>query len=81
LGLVRSRFQTQREFASSVGSRIRQVVQSADGLPDLPPRLVEFFYRARFGEENLSPPVIDQLNRDLTALEHTLRTLRRVQHS
>jgi transglutaminase-like putative cysteine protease len=77
LGLVRSRSQTQREFAGTVGSRIRQVVQSADGLPELPPRLVEFFYRVRFGEEDLSPPVIDALNRDLTALEHALRKPRR----
>jgi hypothetical protein len=77
LGLVRSTSQTQREFAGTVGSRIRQVVQSADGLPELPPRLVEFFYRARFGEEDLSPPVIDELNRDLTALEHALRKPRR----
>jgi len=77
LGLVRPGSQTQREFAATVGPRIRQVVQSADGLPDLPPRLVEFFYRARFGEEDLSSPVIDELNRDLTALELALRKPRR----
>jgi protein-glutamine gamma-glutamyltransferase len=77
LGLVRPRFQTQREFASTVGPRIREVVQSPDGLPELPPRLVEFFYRARFGEEELAPPVIDQLNRDMTALEEALKKPRR----
>jgi hypothetical protein len=77
LGLVRSRSQTQREFAGTVGSRIREVVHNADGLPELPPRLVEFFYRARFGAEDLSPSVIDELNRDLTALEHGLRKPRR----
>jgi hypothetical protein len=73
LGLVRPRAQTQREFAGTVGPRIRQVIQSPDGLPDLPPRLVEFFYRARFGEEELSAPVIDQLNRDMTALEQAIK--------
>jgi hypothetical protein len=73
LGLVRTRTQTQREFAGTVGPRIRQVIQSPDGLPELPPRLVEFFYRARFGEEELSTPVIDELNRDMTALEKAIR--------
>ena len=77
LGLVRPRSQTQREFAGTVGPRIRQVVQSPDGLPELPPRLVEFFYRARFGEEELSPPVIDELNRDMTTLEQALKRPRR----
>ncbi len=52
LGLVRSSHETQREFAGSVRNRIREVVLSADGLPELPPRLVEFFYRVRFGEED-----------------------------
>jgi hypothetical protein len=77
LGLVRPGFQTQREFASTVGPRIREVVQSPDGLPELPPRLVEFFYRARFGDEELAPPDIDQLNRDMTALEEALKKPRR----
>lgn len=77
LGLVRPRTQTQREFAGTVGPRIRQVIQSPDGLPELPPRLVEFFYRARFGEEELSPLVIDDLNRDMTALEQALKRPRR----
>jgi hypothetical protein len=39
--------------------------------------LVEFFYRARFGEEELSLPVIDALNRDMTALEQALKRTRR----
>ena len=77
LGLVRPRFQTQREFAGTVGPRIREVVQSPDGLPELPSRLVEFFYRARFGEEELASPDIDQLNRDMTALEEALKKPRR----
>ncbi len=77
LGLVRPRFQTQREFASTVGPRIRELVQSPDWLPELPPRLVEFFYRARFGEEELASPDIDQLNRDMTALEEALKKSRR----
>jgi protein-glutamine gamma-glutamyltransferase len=76
LGLVRPSHQTQREFAGSVGARIRQVVVSADGLPDLPPRLVEFFYRARFGDENLSPAVVAELDRDLTSLEQAIRNPR-----
>jgi len=77
LGLVRSSHQTQREFAGSVGARIRQVVASADGLPDVPPRLVELFYRVRFGDENLAPAVIEQLDRDLTLLEGAIRDPRR----
>ncbi|HET6326796.1 MAG TPA: transglutaminase domain-containing protein, partial [Planctomycetaceae bacterium] len=77
LGLVRSSHQTQREFAGSVGARIREVVVSADGLPDLPPRLVDFFYRVRFGDEDLSPAVVEALNRDLTSLEGALRGPRR----
>ena len=77
LGLVPSGHQTQREFAGSVGARIREVVVSSDGLPDLPPRLVDFFYRVRFGDEDLSPAVVEQLNRDLTSLEGALRDPRR----
>jgi transglutaminase-like putative cysteine protease len=77
LGLIRPTGQTQREFAGTVGPLIRQVVQSPDGLPELPSRLVEFFYRARFGEEELSLPVIDALNRDMTALEQALKRTRR----
>jgi protein-glutamine gamma-glutamyltransferase len=77
LGLVRPRTQTQREFAVTVGPRIRQMVQSPDGLPELPPRLVELFYRARFGDEELSPPVVDELNRDMSALEQALKKPRR----
>jgi transglutaminase-like putative cysteine protease len=73
LGLVRSSHETQREFAGSVRARIREVVASADGLPDVPPRLVEFFYRVRFGDENLSATVVEQLNRDLTSLEGAIR--------
>ena len=73
LGLVRPGSQTQREFAATVGPRIRQVVQSPDGLPQLPPRLVEFFYRARFGNEELPAPTIEELNRDMTQLEQLLR--------
>jgi protein-glutamine gamma-glutamyltransferase len=73
LGLIRSSHQTQREFAGSVGPRIREVVASADGLPDLPPRLVEFFYRVRFGDEELAPAVVEQLDRDLTSLEGAIR--------
>jgi hypothetical protein len=77
MGLERSSYQTQREFAGSVGARIRDVVASADGLPDLPPRLVEFFYRVRFGDENLSPVIVEQLDRDLTSLEGAIRDPRR----
>jgi hypothetical protein len=77
LGLVRPRTQTQREFAVAVGPRIRQMIESPDGLPELPPRLVELFYRARFGDEELSPPVIDELNRDMSALEQALKKPRR----
>jgi protein-glutamine gamma-glutamyltransferase len=77
LGLVRPRTQTQREFALAVGPRIQQVIESPDGLPELPPRLVEFFYRARFGEEELSTPVIDELYRDMSALEQAIKKPRR----
>jgi hypothetical protein len=73
LGLVRSSHETQREFASSVRASIREVVASADGLPELPQRLVEFFYRVRFGDENLAPAVVEQLDRDLSSLEGALR--------
>ncbi len=74
LGLARQASQTQREFAGTVGPRIRQTIASADGLPDLPPRVVDFFYRARFGSEELSIAVIDALNRDLAALEAAIRS-------
>jgi hypothetical protein len=77
LGLVRSSHQTQREFAGSVGTRIREVVASADGLPDVPPRLVELFYRVRFGDEDLAPALVEQLDRDLTSLEGAIRDPRR----
>jgi protein-glutamine gamma-glutamyltransferase len=77
LGLSRSNYQTQREFAGTVGPRIRQVTASADGLPDFPPRLAEFFYRARFGEEHLPSSIIDEIDRDLSRLEQAVRSLGR----
>lgn len=77
LGLVRPSHETQREFAGSVRNRIQEVVVSADGLPELPPRLVEFFYRVRFGDEELSPSVVEQLDRDLSSLEGAIRDPRR----
>jgi hypothetical protein len=43
----------------------------------LPPRLVDFFYRVRFGDEDLAPAVVEQLDRDLNSLEGVLRDPRR----
>lgn len=77
LGLVRTQGQTQREFAGTVGPRIREAVVSADGLPELPSRLVEFFYRVRFGEEQLSPAVVEEIDHSLTRLETALRKSKR----
>jgi protein-glutamine gamma-glutamyltransferase len=73
LGLIRAGSQTQREFAHVASPRIRDATVSSDGLPELPPRLVELFYRVRFGEETLPKPIIDELDRDLSRLEHAMR--------
>jgi hypothetical protein len=73
LGLVRTPQQTQREFARTVGPRIRNVVASSNGLAEFPPRLVDLFYRVRFGDENLPPADINDLDRKLTTLERLVR--------
>jgi protein-glutamine gamma-glutamyltransferase len=73
LGLIRSGSQTQREFASVASPRIREAVVSPDGLPELPPRLVELFYRVRFGDETLPGSIVEELDRDLSRLEHAMR--------
>ncbi|HUG90444.1 MAG TPA: DUF3488 and transglutaminase-like domain-containing protein [Planctomycetaceae bacterium] len=79
-GLVRAAPQTQREFAEFVSSRLRPVLAAA-ALEDLPERLVELFYRVRFGEQPLDRHSESQLDRRLSDLEQALAGARAMQQA
>lgn len=68
LGLTRSTSQTQREFAREAGTIIVDAT-GQQNLAELPVRIVEAFYRVRFGDTPLDNPQAE-------AVEQALRELR-----
>ena len=70
-GLTREPWQTQREFADEVHRHLTNVLQAA-GLGEFPRRLVEEFYRIRFGRMTPSPATVTELEQHLSRLEESL---------
>lgn len=70
-GLVRPPGQTQREFAVTVHSSWNQTL-SHSGLEEFPARLVESFYRVRFGQSRLNPTQAEEIDGQLSRLEQAL---------
>jgi protein-glutamine gamma-glutamyltransferase len=71
LGLSRTAGQTQREFATEAAVRLRDISETPDPL-DFTTRLVQAFYRVRFGRELLDAAEKETLDNGLTALERHL---------
>ena len=74
-GLRRLPAQTQREHAQGVVGRLNALLAAA-GLTEFPDRLVEAFYRVRFGGQALEPGVIEEIDRRLSDLEQLVPRLR-----
>jgi transglutaminase-like putative cysteine protease len=70
-GLERQSAQTAYEFAVAAGGHLAESIE-LNGLAHLPRRVVESFYRVRFGRRALD-------NQELDAVEHALRELERAQ--
>jgi len=71
LGLVRKEGQTQQEFAEMVRSRLVQLQQS-DSIAALPVKIVEVFYRIRFGGAALDTQEQENVEQALSKLEEAL---------
>jgi transglutaminase-like putative cysteine protease len=70
-GLERQAAQTAYEFAVAAGGHLAESIE-LNRLAHLPRRVVESFYRVRFGRRTLD-------NHELDAVEHALRELERAQ--
>lgn len=70
-GLERHSAQTAYEFAVAAGGHLAESIE-LNRLAHLPRRVVESFYRVRFGRRTLD-------NQELDAVEHALRELERAQ--
>ena len=74
-GLQRPATETPREFARRAGLLLGDRVRDGDGRPlaDVPGRVVEAFYRVRFGGLPLAAEVVAELDAQLDSLESGLR--------
>ncbi|WP_152050345.1 transglutaminase TgpA family protein [Tautonia marina] len=74
-GLQRPATETPREFARRASLLLGDRIQDHDGRPltDVPGRVVEAFYRVRFGDLPLGPDAMAQLDAQLDALELGLK--------
>ncbi len=70
-GLRREPTQTPREFAESVGPRLR-VLAKGPALEELPQRVSSAFYRVRFGGETLPSSELEWIDAQLSLLEATV---------
>ena len=74
-GLRRPLNETPREFARRAGLMLADHIRDGEGRPlsDLPARIVEAFYRVRFGEIPLSSDLVEHLETQLDDLETGLK--------
>jgi len=76
LGMVRPAAQTQREFAAAARRRLVDMGLGA-GAAHAPERVVEAFYRVRFGRASLDKVETETVEQSLALLEAALPTRRR----
>lgn len=72
-GITRPGAETPREFARRAARFLAESGGGADGVADVPPLVVEAFYRLRFGNHPLSEADKEHLAARLDALEAQLR--------
>ena len=64
--------ETQHEFANRASAFLTGRGSSTMAVADVPPLVVDAYYRVRFGQRELSPTLLDRLERRLDALEASL---------
>jgi hypothetical protein len=69
--LVRLPNQTQREFAMRAGDELATDPRTIN-VAVIPRRIVEMFYRVRFGQEHLLPMQLESVDRGLVELSDAL---------
>ncbi len=72
LGLERPPAETPREFADRATPVLLARLPHDPTLAQVPPRVVNLFYRTRFGKIDLNPTVLEAIEADLEALETAL---------
>jgi hypothetical protein len=72
LELVRTPSETQGEFAARASRVLAGRGQQEQSVAEVPPQVVEAFYRVRFGHLELEPASLQRLNTQLDALEASL---------
>ena len=71
-GLERPSAETQQEFARRAGVFLTGHGASTEAVADVPRLVVEAFYQVRFGQSELEPGTLSQLEARLDALESSL---------
>jgi hypothetical protein len=74
LGLSRRIGQTPRELAFQAGERLA-ALSPQTGAAQLPPRIVEVFYRVRFGQDDLADHDRTEIDGLLARLEEAVRRI------
>ena len=70
-GLHRDFTQTQQEFAGHASEQLMSCLEPVH-LKDVPTSITTFFYRVRFGSENLSEVELTEIEDHLGRLEQSL---------
>jgi hypothetical protein len=76
LGLERPPAETPREFARRASMFLATMGSEPDSVADVPPQVVEAFYRIRFGHHDIAEADLNHLERRLDALEARVRPSR-----
>jgi transglutaminase-like putative cysteine protease len=71
-GLDRPAAETQHEFAHRASAFLTGRGSGTAGVADVPPLVVAAYYSVRFGQRELSPKALEQIERRLDALEASL---------
>lgn len=76
VGLERPPSETPREFARRAAIFLCTMDSDSDTVADVPPQVVDAFYRIRFGRHDLTEADLNHLERRLDALEACVRPSR-----
>jgi len=74
IGCQRRATQTQREFAIEVGQALAESLSATDAV-HIPARIVEYFYRVRFGQQPLAPNEQREVEEFLRAMDAVVTTI------
>lgn len=74
LDLTRNSAETQHEFAVRASKLLSGQGDGAGTVADVPRKVVDAFYRVRFGHRELDPDTLEELERSLDSLQNHLNT-------